>query len=324
MAIVSVNEIWLGRDAKRDSENKRTYMRNYRVVTDDPSQSAQSVREAVGIPTTGTSYAVGTDFDTGALVVDINARQGTEGRLVWYVEVTYSTKEPGDGDGQDGNGNPTDDPVAYYSKLRSGFAQFTGKIYKQQADDPILGAAHPIIGINKPIWNSAKQPFRPPWIEVDDSHLVVTITRNQAGYDASVAENFQDALNDGAWGISYLGFQLLCSPRTAKMQNIGCGDVQFINGIRFREVVYEIHVKRDGWAVEALDHGMMAKVEAGGNTGTPADYEEMHRVIVDANGIPISEPVLLKDGKPLRADEVEQFLKFHVLKLRNFNILGLP
>lgn len=105
MAAIEVSLLWASRGATDTDRNRRTYTRQYEVVTDNPNDDEQVVGNAnVGgtkVPLPGDPL----DTDAQAVVVDMDFNQSDESPTLWYVTAKYDS-EPELPEAVDIDGNP--------------------------------------------------------------------------------------------------------------------------------------------------------------------------------------------------------------------------
>jgi hypothetical protein len=158
---------------------------------------------------------------------------------------------------------------------------------------------------NDPIDNSAGDPFLNPII-VDDSHLEVTITRNESKFLPDRALSFIGSVNDAAVTIA----GKISAARQAKLVQY-TGSKQTENDVDFWKVTYRIRFKSATWDKEILDQGFNQLV--GG----------VKKKILDDAQQPITDPVKL-DGLGAKAGAgVVNYETFQVLPETDFQLLGL-
>lgn len=103
MAVLSVKLLWTGKNGKDTFDKHRTYRQTFEVITNDAADNEQTVGNATGIPTLGSSYVT----DPNAIVVGIDCNLSDESPLIWHVTVDYDSK-PDLKSSVDPNGNKFD------------------------------------------------------------------------------------------------------------------------------------------------------------------------------------------------------------------------
>ena len=284
MAIVDYGEL-PQRTGKTDSSFKRSYTRVFEVLSDDFADGPITVAAAVGLGL-GNTYQSGNDVDLGAFVQDIEAREVERGQEIglWNVTVQYGGVDPTQG-GENADGNPLNKPI----EVRWGSER-----YERVVDEDING---------DPIVNSAGDPFDPPLV-IDDSRPVLQITRNEATFDAGLADAYKDTINSEPWRGN--------DAKTWKVAEI-TGKREFHAEFGYYYVVdYEFHFRPETWTKRVLNQGMRAK---SGST---------RKAIATSDGTPISTPVPLDAaGAALAPDGTPIWLEFEVYPSVAFSVFNL-
>jgi hypothetical protein len=163
----------------------------------------------------------------------------------------------------------------------------------------------------KPVTNSAKKKFDPPAMrEAADWSLVAT--RNEPTFDASYANGFSNRVN----GDGFLGAEI----GQWKVQGV-TADSQWDETIgEYWTISYTFAFREEGWNEDILDQGRDELVSA--------TVKPHWRPILDAQGAPVAEPVLLDGaGKPLTPEEIEagevEYVSFKRYREATFASLGL-
>lgn len=297
MAVIGLAEL-PQRSGSQGADWKRSYTRKYLVLTDSRYDDAIVVSNGVDpfsgefIPPLGFRYNNGSPFpgsfqsDLGAFVsqIDCVEVERSHSGSFWEVTVQYSSTDPAAFDAQ----NPLNSPP----RISWGLSRFTSVAEFDINQNAIL--------------NSAGDYFDPP-LEKDDSRQVLTIVRNEPTYDASMTYVYKDSINEDVfWGLPPGVVKLM--DRSAELQH--SGDCP-INGGYYWEVKYEFEIRPEGWTRYVLDQGL--KQLDGGNLVN----------IVDANGEPISSPMLLNGEGGVGSAGGAVFLPFDVYQPRNFAAFGL-
>ena len=285
------------------------------------------------IPIPGESYNIGNEQDAFAFVKSVNPTPVAE--LVWNVAVTFGPREPGDSkDGPDGqepkgldsNGQPTDDPLkeaaiirvstvntrraalrgAYLGKgieLKDGRFEFE-QIGIAGSKPPIPNPWHTTwdrkggIKDTTPLTNSVFTPFEPP-PEIDYSRTRVSISMNLAMHHwwhpsfwlryvnlvntkemTFLWPNFGDVLQEVAYAKPFCCrvMAVSVSPKIKNGRMFWALDVELLIDNLF------------SWRLDILDRGYCETSNKMVSEGAPAKNN-----IVDGQGLPLAEPVLL-DG----------------------------
>lgn len=300
MAIILCKEKGGARRGDIDDKGVRRYTRVWVVFTDDRLVGAGVVRQAAGIPRVFDPYVTDTELDLGARVKSVEAQEDGEYPLRWEVTVEYSSAT---GDEEQGQENPLDKPAAIrWSTAKEKKAVSTSVDTIGPGPDFLIEVG------GEPITNSASQPFDPP-PEVDDTRLVLTITKNQGFFSPNTIEEF--TADGGAINrYSFWGFD----PGTVHIEDLDAEEV-WENGFFFYKVTYVFHIKRSGWKLTLLDCGFCQ---------LSLDLLNWEVIRDDRDGSPISQPALLSAGRKLAADGDPVFMKFGVMPIKDFTVLALP
>ena len=277
-----VNKVW-----------QRTYTRTFRVVTNNPTDSAYIARLATD-PNTGLTipsignywYVSATDKDFGSFVESIECRlmsaSANPSESVWEVTCNYGPYEA-----------LPQDPTQWPLRIDWGEA----------ADKKSV-----IVDINgNAIVNSAGDPFKDS-IEIDDNRTVLTVVQNMLTYDPQVAGNYRGHLNVAAFA-GFAPKTVLCTNITASLRfdkNAGGGTGEG----SYYEVTFIFQINEKGWDRKILDRGFNYLVSG---TVTP----------ITNDGQPPSEPMLLNgSGGILAVGGTPAFVNYDVYPTADFSVFG--
>lgn len=284
MAVVSVREIWDGRNASLDEAGERTYSRHFRVITDSMLTAQISVGNAPGIPRRFDFYVDPDGYaDTGALCRKVTVDQ-TEDPFVWLVHAEYASKlsvEPSRG---------AEEPLDRPAEVEWGQTKFTRPLERDAIDD-------------SPLVNKAGDPFDPV-PEVEECRLTLKITRNQLAYSPLVALTYTNTTNKTAW----LGFgsnAAKCTGITAKRA--------YEKGLYYWVVTYEFEFQLDGWRMLVLNQGYRELND---------DGERVR--IIENGMVPAAPSLLDDEGRRLDRDAQPTYVLVDAYKESDFNLLLLP
>lgn len=280
MAVTSVHQKW-NRSSDLNEKGERTYTLTYDVETDDPETGAGAVREAVGW-FRGEPYSTSTEFDPGAFCVGINSSCKDDDGLGWTVTVNF-------GPPPQGQDSPTENPLNQPAQVSWSFSGFTRPV-----DQTIDGEA---------IVNTAGDPFANA-IERDDSRPLLSISRNEASFNASLAYSYRDTVNSD----SFMG----AGPGQVKVSNIS-GDRQYDPNFGFYWTVsYEFEFNSEGFETKIVAAGLRQK----GDNGKPEN--------ILVQGQPINDPMLLdKKGKQLKPGAPPHVQEFKIYNETSFSAFNL-
>ena len=310
MAVTSVREIWDGRGGRSSEAATREYTRTFRVLTDDPTDGPLIVMIGSGLPQVGNAYTESSGaVDLGARCVSVDPQQDQDDPKAWLVTIRYSTAPAAatSGLGAGGKGarggsgsDPSDDsqnPLLRPAEIGWSFNRYRKPIRKARLY-ATAGAVNPDFGTVVPVVNSAGDPFD-PLPEVDDSRLILTVSRNEATFDPLFAIDYQDAVNSDL----FLG----AAPRQAKLNLSAKRQWDKVIG-PYYAVQYDIEFRREGWLLSLLDAGR----------------HDLNRVVLlDNYGQPYSNDVPLNGfGAKLTTDDYV-FMDYVVYEERPFAALNL-
>jgi hypothetical protein len=269
-----------GAEVTLSEKGERTHTRTFRVITDSPLVTATEVLLAAGIPRRGDWLP----SDTAAYVKTVTPRQDEDNPLLWEVRVVYDTSvEP----------DQEENPIARPVEIVWGASQ-----WQRLAEKDIDGNA---------LLNSAGYYFDPP-PEADDSRPVLTITRNEAAFNPTLAIDYQDAVNSN----NFLGFD----PDQVKVASITAAR-QFENGVYFWRVTYEFNFRREGWTLKILDQGRYRL--------NRKPIREKNAAGVELDGTHVADPVPLDGlGEPLAnpTPATVKYRNFKIYKERDFSVFN--
>ncbi len=161
----------------------------------------------------------------------------------------------------------------------------------------------------QPIVNSAGESFDPP-LNKDVDDLVYRFEVARESFDENQAARYMNAINSDGW----FGFE----PFTARMKSFN-GTQARVGGVFYWNVIYEVHIRFDGWPRRIVDEGFRELQTELDSEGKPT-----YKMIKDKDKNPLSQPVLLDGaGKKLSAGADPIFLEKHVNKELPFTDLGI-
>lgn len=290
MAVVNVKEGWSGKNFGK-SRDGRSAARFYTILLDAATDDLKVVLEAsaggVAIP----KYGQGHPTDDWLRVDSVQSNP--RGPLLYDVIVQYLRRQRGGAGGDPDAATPFDEAW----QIEWGWEMSTVALDQDQQDPTI------------PITNTADEPFDPP-ITRDQADLVLAITRNEPTYNVAQALAYRNVLNeDTFYGAPPL--HVLCRPIEGRRVIEG-------TGIEYYRNTYRLVFREDTWNVNVLNQGYREK------TGTDAAGRATYRQILDEDGNPLSEPVLLGiTGERLLETQTPEWLSFARNKIQPFATLGL-
>lgn len=224
MAILSVDEAWRGKSWSDRLDGSREYERVFNVLSDDPNESAATVRTASGLPLPGAVYP----DDAAAYVIDRSARQPDESTLLWEVTVTYAfqVEEP-------------EDPLDMNPVIRWESGLYTRAIHRDKDGDAIT--------------NSAGDFFDPPSM-AEFPVAQVTVTKNLTAVPSAIL-TIIGAVNTDAFTIDGVSVGI----GNARISAVSISEVKIEQETAFRQVTLGIELRNGGWKLARLDEGLRIK-----------------------------------------------------------------
>jgi hypothetical protein len=301
--------VWAKQTAQREyktddaltEQGQRIYLVKCSSENDGPDVAAG------GCPTVGASWSTSR---AGLVVKSVSVREESRaGGTLFLATVDYSTESETDPSQTAAN------PLYRYPEVSMDFETFDETVYKQEGSLPTaIDAAGNTVTISAPpggkwrwgnnVCNSAgkdfdQQPSRTYW------DPVLTITRNESVLPWQTMIEYAGAVNNDSFNIVYRGATNSVAIGQARMVGIS-SQSQYENGVRFERVTYRIALREDGW-----------KTKESNNGDWPA------RPIRDANGDPVTRPVLLNGLGVSDPDGPPVFLQFKLYKEKAFGSLDL-
>ena len=264
-----------------DNTWKRTYKRTFRVLCDSRSDGPVTCINAGGIPSLGTSYyKSATEKDAGAWV------QGLSSKMVSKVRVNGTSGGLHEVTVDYGPFNPyPKDPLQWPYKISWGFAPYERVVW---------------FDINaKAIVNSAGVRFGEP-VVMDDNRPILSITRNEATYDFTLADRLRDKVNSDTFLGADPGLVKVSAMPSEQLFNQETGQVYYT-------VKYDFHFNRDGWKKKILDCGF-SQLDGSGNL-----------IQLTSKGQPLQDAQLLDgSGHVLSSGAAPVSLEFEVYESISF------
>jgi hypothetical protein len=319
MSILSVLEVWNGRDGSIDQRGVRTYTRKFQVIVDDPTMGPLAVTNSLLLPSLFASYlGVNGEYDLGATCRHIDPVQDAQDPFKWIVTYQYSSERlpfrfgdnplsklqsPGTSQGDSSEANPLVRPA----EVNWTSAKFQ-KVLKLDVN-------------NNAIANSAGVGYDPP-SQRDDTRSVLTIKRNEIIYDPNQPGQFVDYVNSQPWVLAFLDGTVITVPAgNAKCETIdGSSAVEM--GVFYWRKTYVFHIRQpppgapanSAWFDFRLDEGLQQ-----------LDANSKLVNIYDTFSVPVSSPVPLDGtGHQLANGQPVHYRAFQVYPTTDFNNLAVP
>lgn len=270
----TVVEIFEERTAGTGPDGRRYAVRVFLVQTNSGSVGAAEVLRSTGIPTWGDKYVSSDGQDEGLWVSDLQARE-FKAHDIWRVTVKYENRiraQDGSAPGTNrmGNGGLSSLGGAAGPNLDGGGVPSYGTSPPAAAPElvknPLLRPPQISWGTGRmmrvaevdnsgnAIVNKAKLPFDPP-LEREEFYPTLTVTKNQARYDALDMDQYKGAVNSAVW----MGKAV----RTWRCEDITATQ-EIEEGVFFWRVTYQLAYKSAKWDVVVLNAGTW-ELDATGN-----------------------------------------------------------
>lgn len=290
MGVVDVKESFKTQAPK--TKDGTTAIRIFTVLLDGNDSTTEApfvAREATGIPDIGDSYP-NRSFLFCSSVTPIARTE-----KLFDIKVDYSTVQL-----HLKGGGETENPLKVDPEVDWDFVVSSEAVDRDIHDKPIV--------------NSAGEPFDPPPVE-DVYDFVLRVSRNERSFNENHARTFKNTVNS----ISFLGWP----PKTACLK-VYRGTRVVTGDYEYWRVSYEVHFREDGWEKRIADKGRREKI------GTNEDGTPKTQVIADNRGIKVSGDTLLDGtGHILKAtyigpnNEEAVWLEFETKRMANWRVLDL-
>lgn len=273
---------------------KRSYERIWKIKVssrDDRGITIFSSTIVTGTAgTLGGYYNVaGTEYDTGAILVERDLRRISDDGLLWQMTDSYDTVA------QNTSDSLVTDPLDRSTKLDFEILKFEEAADKDRDDVAIT--------------NSAGGAFDPPLVK-QVPVVALHFRRNVTSYDIDLALQYVETVNASEWYGVPAG--------QAKCEEISWSELRYENGVEYREERVTILVRNKSWQPQVLDIGMYYRIT------NPVSGAVNAGTILDQNGVPLNAPYKLDgSGNVLPDGAADKFLPFNVLEERDFGALNL-
>jgi hypothetical protein len=309
-----------------------TYRATFRAKCSDQLDTPDIVldhfRADTSLPWIGRRYDLGNGFDSSVICTSVDP-QHVANSGGWYEVACRFEDENKIGEfsgstvGTTASGEASEDPLKWSVEIDVSWTQISEPTYRAK----FFGFSPPGIrnrflrpGFIGPEVNSAGVPYDPP-TEHEIHIKVVRITQNFNRYDGFRYDRYQGTVNNNLQVIARpgFGFRQVVNPYAGKMAFYGAS-LGIENGEFFWRETKEVHIHPRSWIKEIPDRGMLRRRAigdpdgAGGTLSTddmPDEGGMFHEVLKDADGFPITEPVLFDgNGQPLEPGKPPVYLKW--------------
>jgi hypothetical protein len=294
---------------------KASYRSAYRVACSSPADTIDEVlhhfRTTPSLPWMGRKFKFGNGFNASVLckTIDVDQVENGDGRFI--ARCTFESPESQQqNQGQGANGLATDDPTRFHDEIEVSYQTIAIPVEKAKlwGYDPIgtAGSASIKPGYVGPIINSCGDPADPT-LEQEMRIKVLRITKYLPAYDDSFFEAYANAVNNDIFTINKPQYNFRMRVGLYKAR-FGSRSATFgmAGNIKYYRVTGELLISGlpYGWFQLVPDRGRNRDQSPGkknnhGVTISPGDtsvaLKQLNAPILDADGNPILDPVLL-DG----------------------------
>lgn len=301
MGVNSVYEIPDNRNAGLDERGQRRYTKVFRVEADSMLSGPGEAISYIPVRRFDPYEESGGYVDRGALADTVDASMEAPGEsLDWLVTVTYSSRfwdeveraEQSGGVGEvgetppnptsgssGGGGEPSDSASPVNPLLRPPVKRWgavkDSRVMEFDRDPDVAGGVAMV--------NTVGDRFDPPYMR-PETHLTLSIDKNQLEFDAPTISEFYDCTNL----TDMFGF----GPGTVKFEHATAVS-QYENGFSYWSATYEFTIRPEGWDLEILNVGYFELVD---------DV----KVPITINGVPVQTPQPLNsDGTRLTKTQID-------------------
>lgn len=292
-----------------------SYTVRWRCMTDEPADGPQKaiMYAEQHLGRIGDIYQVGNDVRPTAWLRTWSAQREAMSLEFWILTATYRDEAIDEQQLTDA-GSPTDNPLDFRPEVDVQTVQYSRPVESAKyisGFDPAK-RSHAMVndGKRRPVCNSALSAFDPP-AEGDDARWTIRVKRNVRSIDCDTVKN--NSVNSVAVVFQYRGIKKTVPAFCGKLRDFQASPRHHHQFGDYVEVTlfFDVWDVGDGtWRLKILDQGLSARAMIGDPDGhggvIAADARAFvgevapQRRLIDSEGQPISEPVLLDgDGQPL-------------------------
>ena len=353
MSVTNVALAWAGSTGSSTKQG-REYTATYRVETDTHLDQTKTIVDFfrdnarfndLALPYLDSSYSFANDVDPVALCDSIAPKRAENSQQHWSVEFHYKTPDEEEEEtGETENGEASNNPLDWRMTCDVSFVDYTRPVTKAIYRG---GFAHNFLDVGEeyavvnssfavldpPLERSAMQQLYrfgyyrntyPGWVDQAFRAVNRNPFRIQIRDPNTVDERGQPDGEGAILDSTFLDF-------TCQISSVN-GAIVRKNGLTLWRMSTEMLVDNEfGFRVDVLDQGVTAIggdnypdgmggnfVEANWAAGTPAQ-----RRIMDPNGMPITEPILLNgNGQPLKLGDPPVYVTWSIYPETDFRILN--
>ncbi len=273
----------------------KTVTRTLQALCDSKNDGPATVQAHASCPVKGSTYSYGSESDatlvcTGVSIEPVPGDDGYPFSKVWKIDATYSNQVDTASLGDDED-NPLDDPAVI---------EWSSSVYQVPAIVDRDGNA---------LVNGANEAFDPPHL-LEEHRPVCIITRNEATYNAAIANEYANAVNSDVFAGIQPGYAKMLPPRARRLTR---------GSYTYWEVVYEIEISKRQYNPT----GILAQ----GFKYRPAAGDQEQNYIDPATNQPPSSPILLnlngtKADDPLGNGALPVFHEFNFFPEKPFGVFN--
>ena len=330
MTITSVTLAWAGSTGVSNNDG-REYTATYRVETDSYLDQTKTIIDffkgntsfdGLALPYLDSSYQFGNDSDIVALCDSITPKRAAESQQHWTVEFHYKTpQQEEDETGETEAGGSSNNPLQWRTTCEISFVEYSRPVSTATYRGGMTnGLIEP--GDEYAVVNSAMTVLDPP-LERAAMKVLFRFGKYRHRYPNSAKNAFR-AVNDKPFKIRVRDPDLLdedgdpahtdraldlsFEPFQCQISSVNAALVQKNNATVWQLSAEMLADYEFGYRVDVLDRGLSAKAGDGDPDGmggffSPSDAvtgRPKERRLLDAKGVPITEPVLFDgNGQPL-------------------------
>jgi len=268
MTITSTTLQWNGASGTWSLGSGHQYTAHWRVITDDPYEQAATIINyfAAAVVPLGAFYQYASDpTDLKAIAKDIRATRDLGSTTVWNVIVEYGPED--EDEGEDEDGNPTEDPLKFRPDISWQTVQYTRPVERSTYLFGFRGKTAERVPEGSFVipMNSSMIPFN-PGLEMDDARGVLRVQRNLATIAADEITDLMNVVNQSPFQINKWGFSKSFLSRTAKVRDVSIA-FRTLNGIDYWDVAVFADYRSGTWVEGVIDRGVNGRALAGDMTG---------------------------------------------------------
>lgn len=309
-------------EGKEVGLERYTYNVTYQVQTDDPETPPKNLyayfKANTALPYFGRKFRFNGTSDAGAVCSELNIDYIEKSEGLFLADAVYTPIEGSDPPDQrpseDDDGKETDDPLKWRKEISITSSPVSLPVVDavfHGFDPPNIANPFLRIGQRTPPVNSAIVPFDPP-PEFDRSITIVRIADRIPEWNEEKMAPWRETVNSERFVMAFplYNFFFVIEPYCGRIKHLG-GTSQFDNNIQHWRAEIEVWVHPVGWRDQLADMGTVRRAAFGDPDGAGSIISSdsnvrhpgipNHKEIVDIDGNPLMQPVLLDgNGQPMK------------------------